>query len=169
MVQNKSRNAFSLIELMIVVSIIAILASIAMPMYSDFIVRAQISEAISLPDDIKPRIKDFYLNTGRFPKNNKEAGIPEPEQLIGNYVVQIKLENGALHVQLGNKVRKELLGKILTIRPIIVTGSPTSPISWIAGYDHAPKGMEPVGENYTDVDPNFLPFTLRRKEITSSK
>ncbi len=49
----KSQQGFTLIELMIVVAIIGILASIAIPAYQDYVTRAKWSKAISAVEAIK--------------------------------------------------------------------------------------------------------------------
>ena len=49
---NKS-NGFTLIELMMVIAIVGILASLAIPTYQDYIVRARVSEGINLASEVQ--------------------------------------------------------------------------------------------------------------------
>lgn len=53
-------RGFTLIELMIAVAIIAILASVALPSYTDYIRRSQITEATSTLADLRTRMEQFY-------------------------------------------------------------------------------------------------------------
>jgi len=157
----KKDQGFTLIELMIVISIIGILASIAIPQYHNYTARAQVSEALSLVANIQPQVKDFYQAKGRFPKDNKEAGVPPADKLIGNYIVSMTVEDGAIHAKLGNRIFDNLKDKIVSIQPMVVTGSPMSPISFICGYAKAPDGMEKVGDNKSDIDDTVLPHACR--------
>jgi len=63
----KVQQGFTLIELMIVVAIIGILASIAIPAYNDYIARAQVSEAVSLLDGAKTPSAEYYSDRGAWP------------------------------------------------------------------------------------------------------
>lgn len=154
-------RGFTLIELMIVVSIIGILAAVAIPSYQTYVTRAQVTEALVIAGELKTTIKEHYKYKGEFPKTNSEAGIPEASQLLGNYVSSIELADGAFHITMGNKVNKHLNNKVLTLRPVVVSGSPTSPFSWLCGNSKPVTGMVAVGDNRTDIDRGFLPAACR--------
>jgi type IV pilus assembly protein PilA len=59
----RKQQGFTLIELMIVVAIIGILAAIAIPAYQDYTIRAQVTEALSLP--LQPKTAVARTNSDR--------------------------------------------------------------------------------------------------------
>lgn len=158
------KSGFTLIELMVVVSIIGILASIAMPQYQVYIHRSEITEALGMAANIREDVTAYYVETLEFPTDNKQAGIPDPSKLIANRITGVEVNGGAIHVTLGNKIAKPLRGKILTFRPATVDGSPTSPISWLCGYDEPVNGMSAVGSNKTSVSEEYLPAACRLRD-----
>jgi type IV pilus assembly protein PilA len=157
----RNTRGFTLIELMIVISIIGILATMALPSYQDRIIRAQISEAIALAEIAQDNIKAYYKEKRRMPGNNKAAGLPTPQKIIGNYVTALQVDDGAIHVSLGNRANKHIMNKTITIRPAIVTDEPVVPIAWIHAYASVPQGMDVIGKNMTDVLPQHLPVNCR--------
>jgi len=150
-----------MIEVMIVLCIFAVLAMMVIPSTLPIRARGQIQEAVGIADKLKPSIQAIYEVSQKFPENNEEAGLPEPQQLIGNFVETITLEKGALHLGLGNKIIGPLEGKTLTIQPIAVKDSPNSPISWVCGHSKVPEGMQAMGDNKTDIEPKYLPISCR--------
>lgn len=154
-------KGFTLIELMIVVAIIGILAAIALPAYQDYTIRAQMVEGITMTNALKPKIAEFYEYKGRFPRDNAEAGVPEARYLMGNYVKSMSIEDGAIHIVLGNKINQRLEGKILTLRPQYVVESHLTPLAWLCGGSDPVEGMVVSGENKTDIAAAFLPAACR--------
>lgn len=61
-----AQRGFTLIELMIVVVVIGILASIAIPAYTQYVVRAKLAEAISQLSDIRNRMERSYQDHRRY-------------------------------------------------------------------------------------------------------
>ena len=150
-------QGFTLIELMIVVAIIGILAGIAIPAYQDYTIRSQVVEAFSLASELKPSIQDYRKEHGRLPATNADAGVPEPQLLIGNYVSRIDVVDGAVHIAFGQLANANLKGSVITLQPLVVKDSPASPMSWRCGRREIPEGMEALGDNRTTVDNKYVP------------
>lgn len=157
----KRHQGFTLIELMIVVAIMGILATLAVPTYQERVIRVQVSEALGFSEFAKEGISAYYRANRRMPKNNAEAGLPPAEKIIGNYVTGLEVVEGAIHVSLGNRVNRNANGKVLSIRPAVVATFSQVPIAWNCGVAAAPIGMKEFGENRTSLIAPYLPLDCR--------
>ncbi|NQU44909.1 prepilin-type N-terminal cleavage/methylation domain-containing protein, partial [bacterium] len=66
-IQSKAHRAFTLIELLIVVAIIAILAGIAVPNFLEAQVRAKVSKAKSDLRTVATGLEAYHVDNNRYP------------------------------------------------------------------------------------------------------
>ena len=117
-------QGFTLIELMIVVSMIGILASIAISAYQTYVIRSQISAGIVLSGGAKIAVTEHFESTGLFPVDNATAGIAVAADISGQYVTHVNvLADGVIQITYGNDVRGNVAGGLLTLTPTPGSGS----------------------------------------------
>lgn len=166
------QSGFTLIELMIVVAILGILASVAMGAYQTYTIRAQVTEAIYMAGNAKVPIVDAYQNNGEAPANRLEAGLSAAAaDTQGNYVDGVNIDNGRLEVSFGNNANAALLPATLYLTPY---ETDQGAVVWRCGNQPQPTGgggpLQPLGAagggntaSYavTTVEDRYLPSTCR--------
>ncbi len=120
-------QAFVFIELLGITVLVTILAAVAVPAFSDYLARSQTAEGFLLATTVKQSVSDYYAHRGKFPVDNRAAGVPAPEQLTGRYVSRIEVVNGQVIVYFGHHSSHQISGKILHFRPKLHDGA----ISWL--------------------------------------
>lgn len=155
------QRGFTLVELMIVIAIMGVLATMAVPTYQERFIRAQVGEALALADFAKDSVNAYYRVNKRMPKSNAEAGLPPPDKIVGNYVTALEVADGAIHVKLGHRVNKNAAGKVLSLRPAAVVAHPQVPLAWNCGAADPPAAMKAFGANQTDLPSQYLPVDCR--------
>ncbi len=63
----RQQSGFTLIEVMVVVAIIAILAAIAIPSYSDYVTRGRIIEATAGLGDSRAKMEQYFQDNRSYP------------------------------------------------------------------------------------------------------
>jgi type IV pilus assembly protein PilA len=154
-------RGFTWIELVMILAVIGILAAMAFPAMQDQALKKQVKEALALSVLAKAGVQAVWAIEGEMPNNNKKAGIPEPEKIIGSFVSAVHVHDGAVTLTLGNQASKQLQGKKVTLRPAVVADQKVVPISWLCHAFPAPQGMEVHGKDETDVQPQWLPVECR--------
>lgn len=138
-------SGFTLIELMIVLLIIGVLASIAWPAYQDDMARAEATEALSLAAGLKPQVADLWWTHGTFTGiSSGQNGIPHAASLSGRYVAEIKVQNGEIQALFkSHGVSPGLADKTLTFAPVATTYGGS--ISWSCSSATISQALLPDG------------------------
>jgi type IV pilus assembly protein PilE len=87
----KSNKGFTLIELMIVVVVIAILASIAIPSYREYVIRGNRRAAQAAMLELVTREHQLFAANREF---GDEADLQLPPEIGDNYTLDITLDAG---------------------------------------------------------------------------
>jgi type IV pilus assembly protein PilA len=154
---NKMQKGFTLIELMIVVAIIAILATLGLPAYQNHIISTQVAEGPELASGTKMAIAEYYANTGNWPADNTALGQTTPPS--GTYVSAITVADGVMTIAYAQaRTNADVSSLVLTIRPAL-TGN--KDIAWVCGTAAAPTGATAVGTDATTVPGKYLPTACR--------
>ncbi|EMT0312773.1 pilin, partial [Neisseria gonorrhoeae] len=124
--------------------------------------RAQVSEAILLAEGQKSAVTEYYLNNGKWPANNGDAGVASSDKIKGKYVQSVTVAKGVVTAQMkSDGVNKEIKGKKLSLWAKREDGS----VKWFCG-----RPVKRNGDNDDDVtadkddkeiDTKHLPSTCR--------
>jgi len=155
-------RGFTWIEMLMVLSVLAILGLIAIPAMQDGVLKRQVIDGIKLGAVAEAGVQAAYaLGGGKFPADNKEAGLPDSDKIVGTLVKDVSVNAGAITITFGNNASKALEGKKVTLRPAVVPDSLVVPIAWLCHDAAVPKNMQVTGRDDTDVPPKWLPVECR--------
>ncbi len=161
----RTQQGFTLIELMIVIAIIGVLASIAIPQFQDYVTRTKVTEGLSLAAAAETAVAATFQSNGALPVTgtNTSYGLPSSGSISGRYVASIIVNAGSGKIVIdynGNLGAGLPAGMLLTLTPAT---SPNASIAWACGYSSVTIDGNTVGGPAagTTVPPKYLPGNCR--------
>ncbi|CDT94023.1 pilin [Vibrio diabolicus] len=79
--KQKKQQGFTLIELMIVVAVIGVLASIAIPQYQKYVAKSEVASALATLTGLKTNVEAYAVENGAFPANGTEEELGAPKTI----------------------------------------------------------------------------------------
>lgn len=132
----RSRAAgFTIIEVLIVVGIIGILAGIAYPAYTDYVLRSKISEAIANLSDMRTKMEQYFLDNRKYTDacaSGTVAPLPSGENAKYFDYTCPELTATTYIVQASGKASQGLGGLVLQINHSNKRSTEGVPTGWTA-------------------------------------
>ncbi|HFC4413971.1 TPA: pilin, partial [Neisseria gonorrhoeae] len=109
---------------------------------------------------------EYYLNNGKWPKNNDEAGVASSGEIKGKYVKSVTVTNGVVTAQMNpSGVNNEIKGKRLSLWAKRENGS----VKWFCGQPvkrandaaNDDKADDVTADDKNAIDTKHLPSTCR--------
>ncbi|HFA2847812.1 TPA: pilin, partial [Neisseria gonorrhoeae] len=126
-----------------------------------------------LAEGQKSAVTEYYLNNGKWPKDNGNAGVASPADIKGKYVESVTVANGVVTAKMKpSGVNKEIQGKKLSLWAKRENGS----VKWFCGQPvtrteaNAKAGTDDVAKDDAagkKIDTKHLPSTCRDTSMTN--
>ncbi|ENV7626211.1 pilin [Neisseria gonorrhoeae] len=118
-------------------------------------------EAILLAEGQKSAVTEYYLNNGKWPENNGDAGVASSSSIKGKYVESVTVTNGVVTAKMASTgVNKEIKGKRLSLWAKRENGS----VKWFCGQPvkrDANNNDDVAADKDKEIDTKHLPSTCR--------
>ncbi|HEZ0796392.1 TPA: pilin [Neisseria meningitidis] len=120
-------------------------------------------ESILLAEGQKSAVTEYYLNHGKWPGGNSDAGVASASDIKGKYVQSVTVANGVVTAEMkSDGVNNEIKGKKLSLWAKRQDGS----VKWFCGQpvtrDANNASADDVAADDTNkIDTKHLPSTCR--------
>ena len=153
------QQGFTLIELMIVIAIIGILASVALPAYQDYTVRAQVSEGAIAASAIKVGVTEMFADNGMAGITTYMGTVAADQaNITTDRISGIVIDDTTGEIQVTMTMAQLNLANVLAYLPTI-GGAAISDVNSTGSIEW--KCDAAVGGASTSIAANFLPAVCR--------
>ncbi|HEZ0674281.1 TPA: pilin [Neisseria meningitidis] len=119
-------------------------------------------ESILLAEGQKSAVTEYYLNHGKWPDGNSDAGVATSSEIKGKYVKEVTVANGVVTAEMKSSgVNNEIKGKKLSLWAKRQNGS----VKWFCGQPvertDTATDTAVTAANDKKIDTKYLPSTCR--------
>lgn len=91
-IRRPRQAGLNLLELLFALAALTMLAMVAVPIFTDYTVRARLSDDIGRVSSVKLRVLEYHLLTGRLPESNADLGLPADLASPGKYLTNFFID-----------------------------------------------------------------------------
>lgn len=106
-------------------SLIAAVGAIVIWLFSGFeeegrqtrTIRAQVAEGLKVSGNARAGVTEFFKENSVWPKDNYAIGLAPANEIVGNYVSGVSVEDGVVVVTYGNSAQASIQGHSIWFEP----------------------------------------------------
>jgi len=117
------QHGFTLVEVMIVVTVIAILAMVALPAFQNYSVRAKMSEVVLAMSACRSSISEIYQTGGSAPAANSWGC---ESSVASRYVQKMETDSNGVVTGFISGISPAVNGQVVTFIPLAGSGTPAN-------------------------------------------